>query len=202
MDTLQTFARRPIAVAHRIRIDISLAVACLAQLLRTGRTVRITKVTISAQLTALSKVSKRTFQADDLFAHLQTSTVLHARAAFAIELTADQRITIEAFGALIARIARRVVLANTTSRLRIANIRMFIAVARYARLERTATRRTVPEAGRTRFAKLSQVAERTCALFHPGGRSTRRSAVGRLQFDVIEDGFALCGKCAAYANRC
>lgn len=201
VDTLQTLARRSITIAHRIRIHIPIAIARLTQLHSAHQPIRIAKIPIGAQLATLAEIPDRTFQTNNILAHLQARSILHARTPLAIVLGTHQRIAIKALGTLVARIASRVVLANTTARLRIAVVRMLVAVARLARHERSTTRRTVPIARHARLTVLPQIAHRTRALFDPVRRLAGRSAIRRLQLHVVQHRLAARRKRAANLDR-
>lgn len=201
VDALQALARRPIAITHRIRIHIAITVARLAQSHRSRLPIRIAEIPVRALLAPLSEIPDRTLQADDVVAHLQARAILHARTPFAVLHGAHQSVAIESARTLIARVAGRVVLANAPARLRVAVLRMLVAIARNAPRERTATRRTVPESGRARLAELSQIAGGTLALLNPRGRTSRRAARRRLQLDIVQHRFAGRRECAANFDR-
>lgn len=213
VDTFQAIAGGAIAVAHSVRVDVAIAIARLTQLNGAKEAGRITVVAIRAEFTTRSckvrakiplemdsnenrnvertEIALRTLQADDRFVrHLQTGPVLWTRTPFTVVGRSTQRIPVESLRTLIARIAGSIVLANASSRFRVADLRVFVAIARNARHEWSTTGRTVTEAWRARFTELTQISFGTRTLFDPCGRLAGRTAICRLQFHVVQERFA------------
>lgn len=71
-------------------------------------------------------------------------------------------------------------LTDTLSSLGLANIGMPIAIARNTKGEGTTVGRVVMESGCARLAKLTDVAVRTLAVFHPIGRFAGCATMSRL----------------------
>lgn len=192
VNTLQTLARGAIAIAHRIGIDIAVAVAALAGLHLAQKSSGIAIESIAALLTAGAEVADGALRADDCVAvDLQAGAIVGARAALAVVGGAAQGIAIVTLGALIAVVALCVVLTDAATRLRVTDVRVAVAVAGYARHEGSSTRGTVTVTWRTRLTELSQVALGAGTLLDPGGRLTCGATMRRLQLHIIQIRFTL-----------
>lgn len=149
-------------------------------------------------LPSLTEIANWTLKTDDRFVgHLHTGSVVWAWTAFTIVSGAVQCVSIVSSGALIAIVAGRVVLANASARLWIANIGVSVTVAWNAWHEWAAPCWTMTVARCTGFAKLANVSFWACALFNPCGWSTGCSSVGCLQFHIVQKCFALCRICGS-----
>lgn len=189
---LLALAGRAVAIADGVRVDVSVAVARAAHLHAPVDAGRVAVVAIGAELAPGSEVPLRALQANHrLVGQLHARSVVRTRAALAVVRRSEQSVSVEAPRALVAGVAGSVVLANALARLRVADVGVFVAVARDARHERAAPSRTVPIARRARLAELAQIAFRTRALLDPGGRPACSASVRRLQLDVVQERFSL-----------
>lgn len=191
VDTLEALAGCPVTIAHRILVHIPITVARLTQLNLAQQSGGIAVEAVRTRFALGPKVADGTLQANHrVIGHLHAGTAIGTRTPFTIVWRATQRVPVIPTSALIAGIASRVMLADTSSRFRSTNLGVFVAITGNTRHKGTAQGRAVPIAGRARFTELTQVALGTCTLFDPCGGTTSRPSVGRLQFHIVEIGLA------------
>jgi hypothetical protein len=171
VDTLETFARRSVAIAHSVGIDVSVAIARLARSSGTETALGITEIAIAAQFASRAGVTDRTFEANDSFVgQFDTSATVGTRARIAIVGRSLKSVAVKSPGASLAIVACRVVLANAAAAFGVANIGVSVAIARDAASKRTAVGGFVTESRSAGFAKLADVTFRAIAAFNPVGR--------------------------------
>lgn len=129
VNTLLALSSRPVAIPHRIRIHIPITIARLAKFNRSLDSRRISVKTIRTGLATLSKVPNRTLQTNHrIIRHGHACAIIRTRTPLTIERRSTQRISVIAPSALIASVSRRIMLTNTTTRLRVTDIRVLVTI--------------------------------------------------------------------------
>ena len=191
MYTLQALPSRRITIPDGVRINVQIAVALGTRNGTSKPSCWIPEVPIRARVAPVSRVPQRTLRAhDDVFVHLDARPSVGAPARLAVRRGASKRVPVVPPSAQLAVVSRRVVSADASARLRVADFRVLVAVARDARHEGPAERRGVSEAGGAGFAELAHVSGWAAALLDPEGGSAGDESAGGLELDVVEEAHA------------
>lgn len=186
VNTLETISSGPVTVAHSIRVHISIAITSLAQFHGSLDSCWITVEAIRTGLTPLTKVTQWALQANNrVISHCHTGTVIRTRTPLAIVGRATERISIVSPRTLVTGIPGRIVLTDTTSRLRVTDICVLMTVTGYTRHKGTTICRTVAESWSTRLTELTNVSLRATTLLHPTGSRSSGTTLSCLQLHIV-----------------